>query len=319
MNDPKPPELFAERPVRSDFARGARRGPSYAMRRVITLFVICIIIGSGLYYWKNHRATPSAPEQIPTIKAEGNYKQRPEHPGGIDIPHQDVQVYQSLDNKNAPPPVVEHLLPPPEVPQSNTVAPRPTVVINDAPAALESLTPPAAKIETTASQLASTTPQPSGPTAAPSASATAAAVAPVVPTPAAAPAPQPAAVSKAATKAAQANLDQVFKDIAVKPDSATTASTTDVENAPSTVLPAGTTAIQLASIPDKASAQSALNKLQTQYASLLKPTQLRLVKADLGAKGIYYRIQSQPVSEDRAKSLCSALKANKAGCILVRP
>jgi hypothetical protein len=329
MNDQKPPELFAERPIRSDFAR-ARSGPPYVVRRFITLFVMCVIIGGGLYYWKNHRATPTAPEDIPTIKADGSYKQRPEQPGGIDIPHQDVQVYQSLDAKTpAKDQQVEHLLPPPETPQSNTVAPRPLVVVNDAPAPPENLTPQAAKLETTATQDAPA-PQPQMTTAPAPVAAPTAPVAPAittaVPPAAAASAPKPQAVVPQKTapvaKLDQQNLDKVFKDVGAQPDAVATAAVTapvaNTSSAPAATGAGGNSAIQLASIPDQASAQAAMGKLQTQYASILSSTQLRLVKADLGAKGTYYRVQSEPISEARAKSLCTALKANKAGCILVR-
>jgi hypothetical protein len=324
MNDQqKPPELFAERPIRSDFARSssARHGPPYIVRRFITIFVIFTLIGGGAY-WKFSQSTPTVPGEIPTIKAEGSYKQRPEQPGGIDIPHQDVQVYQELDNKGPPPAQVEHLLPPPETPQSATVAP-PAVAPSAPPP--ETLTPPPEKVITTATQPTTVAPTPA-PTPAPV--ATTATQPDVSPSPAVAvpptPTPQPVIKKKASaptpTKPPQPTLDQVIKDVTAQANASPPAGTTsDVAPAPAaTPSTGGDTAIQLASIPDQASAQAAMQKLQTQYASILGSTQLRLVKADLGDKGIYYRIQSQPVSETQAKNLCTALKAKNAGCILVR-
>ncbi len=307
MNDPKkPPELFAERPVTSDFARsGSMRtrssAPSYIVRRCLTLFVIFALIGGG-FYWKFSSSKPTAPEEIPVIKADGTYKQRPEHPGGIDIPHQDVQVYQSLDGKGVmPKDQVEHLLPPPETPQASAVAPKAAAPSTPQ---IESLAPPAAPVETTATP---STVMPA-PVAAPASVVTTG-------VPAVASAPK-ATVSTAATKsttvapkAAPANLDQVIKNV-----------TASVDKSPEdSATLSGGFAIQLASLPDQAAAQATMKKLQVQYAETLGATQLRVVKADLGAKGIYYRIQSQAVTESRAKNLCAAAKAKNAGCILVRP
>lgn len=328
MNDQKPPELFAERPIRSDFARAnsSRRGPSYAVRRFITLFIICVIISGGLYWKFGKASVPSAPEEIPTIKADGSYKQRPEQPGGIDIPHQDVQVYQSLDAKGPPKDQVEHLLPPPETPQSAIVPQAAKTTSVATPPDIESLIAPPAKIETTATQtpievVAAPTSLEPAPVASPAPAVGAAAIS-AAPFPTVTPAKAvpiavtPKTIATASQPAhAEPSLSQVIKNVTASAPAAMNASTE-----PTAVTATnGNTAIQLASLPDQAIAKATMAKLQTQYASTLGATQLRLVKADLGAKGVYYRIQSQPVAQARAKSLCAAIKANKAGCILVRP
>src|SRR5580658_4513994 len=101
MTNQPPPELFAQRPVQSTFSKDSadrsvrmRRGPPYAVRRLITVSVLLLIVCGGLY-WAFGNRMPAVPGEIPTIKAEGSYKQRPQQPGGIEIPHQDVQVYQA--------------------------------------------------------------------------------------------------------------------------------------------------------------------------------------------------------------------------------
>jgi hypothetical protein len=296
MNDQPPPELFAERPVRSDFARstGARRaGPSYALRRIFTLAVIALVIG-GILYWKLGNHAPSLPGEIPTIKAEGAYKQRPDQPGGIDIPNQDIQAYSALDNKPPPQNEVEHLLPPPEVPQSNNVPTSPPAAapIENAPDAshVESLNP---VTSAASSSMPSPPPATNLPTTANAAPKTKLLTTASQPT-ASQPAAQPVAPAKS-----QMTIDQVLN----------TAS-----------APAKTgTMVQLASVPDQGKAQSIMQKLQAKYASLLGASSLRVVKADLGAKGIYYRVQSTPLTDDRAKSICAALKNDNAGCFIVRP
>lgn len=321
----QPPELFSERPVRSDFARAnaGRSGPSYALRRLMTVGVLLAIVGGGLYAAFGH-GHHRASGDIPTIKGLASYKERPAHPGGIDIPNQDMQVYQALSGSEAGKPQVEHLLPPPEAPHTTQVqAPSPTSSVNItdadtaepvrtidvsqaisnkpiAPGPVEQLIEPSSTppITTTVMQSPKSTPAPvakSQPAvmAAISAPTVPAAIAPITVAPAPLSPPIPAPVPQAVAPVA--------------------ASTT------SEVLPTkGETVVQLASVKDEAIAKRDMNTLQTKYTRQLGAVHLRVVRADLGAKGIYYRIQSQPLSLNQANTLCSALKQNNAGCIIVR-
>ena len=61
------------------------------------------------------------------------------------------------------------------------------------------------------------------------------------------------------------------------------------------------------------------NKLQSHYGGVLGSAELRAVRADLGHKGIYYRIQTQALSEQQASKICAALQRENVGCILVKP
>jgi hypothetical protein len=351
-NDLLPPDsssrLYAQRPVRSDFVR---RGPSYAMRRFITLAVLAGVIGGG-FIWKWGWHSTTTPGQIPTIKAEGSYKQRPEEPGGLDIPHRDVQVYQELDKNNASPAAVEHLLPPPEIPQIATPMPVSPVAETLTPVSkaahvvaptIESLPPlktesiddilgektAPATIATTVmpETLAVKTAIPDPVIGQPAESLAVLPSHPMVMRPAVAISnPSAKAASgpgvKAAAKPAPRSIDQILKEISSAPK-APANDLKDVNTATEAAAAHNTdaskdTVIQMASVADHAGAQQVLNKLQTQYASTLDGVQLRLVKAEL-PKGTFYRIQSPPLSNDRAHTLCSALKTLNAGCILVRP
>ena len=313
MTDQQPPELFATRPVRSEFARSS--GPSYAVRRFITVMVVLALVGGGLY-WKFAGSSHRVPGEIPTIKSEGAYKQRPDNPGGIDIPHQDVQVYQELDNSSPAQPQVEHLLPPPEAPQAaNVIAPRPVPAPQAVPQNVETVSaqlaeasvpvPPPAPVAKQVPDITGAPPphQPVKTTATQNRKPST--VAPVAP-----PAPVQAAAPASDTPRPQ-TLDQVIQDVTAQSDAQTASA------AQASTAAAKGPAIQLASIPDQAAAQGAMRNLQTKYASILGGVKLRLVKADL-AKGTYYRVQSPPLPEDKAKSLCASLKAANAGCIIVR-
>ena len=59
-------------------------------------------------------------------------------------------------------------------------------------------------------------------------------------------------------------------------------------------------------------------RLQKRYPEALGGLGVAYVRVDLGDKGIYYRVQAGPVDEARATSICSTLKSQSVGCILVR-
>lgn len=288
MMNPSPPELFAERPIRSDFTRG----PSYRVRRIITVSVIALLAVFGIYFAFGHKHTPT---EIPVIAAEGPYKQKPDQPGGMDIPHQDVQVYQEIGGADAPASPVEHLLPQPETPKAP--AARPNAVPMDA-------APPA----TINSDMAAT----GAPEALTPAAAPVAAVQTTVTPEAAAPKPaQTITVVPPAKAKPVAKVKAAAKLKAAKPTSIT-------QILESNAGSKSTPVVQLASVSDPAAAKSMAEKLQSQYSAFLGGATLRVVKADLGAKGTFYRIQSQPVSADMASQICAALKNHNAGCLIVR-
>jgi hypothetical protein len=264
--------------------------------------------------------SPSTPGEIPTVKAEGSYKQRPEQPGGIDIPHQDVQVYHEIDGSaeaaNAKP-EVEHMLPPPEEPNASAFAAAvPPVVSGSAaklPARVESLT------QTTVAPVPAPAPTPSpaiapSPAAVPAPAVTANAPLSLVPSPpavattVASAAPKPADVSApvSAPTPAVAAVQPAAPAVAANP-------------APLSPAGKGKAVVQLAALPDERAAQAMAQKLQAKYGAILGQARLRPVRADLGAKGIFYRIQSQALSDEQAKAICAAIKNLNAGCLLVRP
>ncbi len=82
---------------------------------------------------------------------------------------------------------------------------------------------------------------------------------------------------------------------------------------------AGNYRVQLASLKSQADANKAWRRLSAKYPDILGPLSLHLEKADLGAKGIYYRVQAGPFTEKAAaRDICAKLKAKKQQC-LVKP
>lgn len=368
MSPPPPPELFSDRPVRSDYVE---RGIPYAVRRFLTVLVLSSIVVGALYvgYKHFHREEPT---EIPTIKADKVYKQRPEQPGGIEIPHQDVEVYHELDNTSeASKDQVDHLLPPPEVPQLTPEASPVTAPVTSTPSTTPDLStgvtptkpteksspvedlladvPTTPKIETTVAPQVSANPSVETPVAnheipvtvsGATTSTVGSSLPPVqvlAPPPAGDPVKAPPFPNKAVSlSSAPVPSTETAKPKEIGPAGGIVLSAINTESKPisdkkvtedhpvalventSVKVPKGQAAVQLASFPNQAEGEKAVGRLQSRYAATLGDAKLRLVRANLGSKGIYYRIQSQPLPEARAVHVCSILRTMNAGCFLVR-
>lgn len=79
----------------------------------------------------------------------------------------------------------------------------------------------------------------------------------------------------------------------------------------------GTYYVQLASVRTADGAASEWGKLQDSYGSLLSNVSHRVKSADLGERGMFYRIQAGPMSKDSANRLCDQIKVQKPGGCLV--
>ena len=81
----------------------------------------------------------------------------------------------------------------------------------------------------------------------------------------------------------------------------------------------GAYGVQLASFRDEATAASAAKKLQNKYADELGGLATYIERADLGAKGIYYRVKFRGISSaDVAKKVCASLKSKGQSCLYGR-
>jgi hypothetical protein len=76
-------------------------------------------------------------------------------------------------------------------------------------------------------------------------------------------------------------------------------------------------AVQVLSQRNEEEVQSSFRALQAKYPELLGGREPMVRRADLGAKGVYYRAMVGPfVSAEQANELCSSLKAAGASCIV---
>ena len=83
---------------------------------------------------------------------------------------------------------------------------------------------------------------------------------------------------------------------------------------------AGGWRIQLGSVHDRARADASAQRLQKAHSDLIGKLSSQIARADLGPKGVYYRIQMGPLADRAAANdMCRKLAARKVGCIVVKP
>ncbi|MBF0267357.1 MAG: SPOR domain-containing protein [Alphaproteobacteria bacterium] len=263
-------------------------------RRGFLLWFLLFFLASGAAvatWWvmaKGPKTSGGASVEVPLVKAdERSYKSKPSQPGGMDVPDQDKMVYDRMGNaQEAGKPAVERLLPMPEAPQAPpapVVAPPP--VLPDLPKVTATETPKA----TPPSMRDMAPPEP-----------------PPVEPPALLDDEKPGA-KPTLPKAALPPKPSVKVDDAAAKAAAVKSS------------PGGAWLVQLGAIKEESAAPRQWQAIQKANADLLGGLSLDVQKADLGAKGIFYRLRAGSLdSKEAAKALCDQLAARKQGCIVVR-
>jgi cell division septation protein DedD len=263
-----------------------RRGfTAYLRPLVYGLFAIGCAGALWYAYNKGRDVGAGGTGTVPLIRADqGATKVRPTDTGGASMPDQDKLVY----NPSQPGAKVERLLPPPEQPLAK---PLPPTSDASAPLPVESIgattapkaappSPPGEEIKQVTSS--GTITLPSGP---------------ATPVPGAAPATPPAAA----------------KPVPLAPPKPPTQTA-------SAASAGGSFRVQIAATRDDAAAKSEWERLKRAHADLLGDLSPTVVKADLGDKGVFYRVQAGPVADhEKAEKLCSELKKFAIACIIVKP
>lgn len=76
-------------------------------------------------------------------------------------------------------------------------------------------------------------------------------------------------------------------------------------------------AIQLGAVRTEEGAKAEWTRLQAKFSKQLGSLQPQIQQADLGARGIYWRIRGGSVSEAEGRKICEALKAAGQSCLVV--
>jgi hypothetical protein len=226
---------------------------------LVAVFAFAMVIS----YAYNEGSQTSANATTPLITASNeSFKEKPENPGGMDVPFQDAIVFdqfqsgaQSAANN------VESLLPTPEQPIATAEQKGDTITIKEKPAEV-------AQAETKTETL-----------------------------------PTPSNETLAST---------TMDDVARKLDEMAPAS------APATTkIDSGNYRIQLGAFRDQTAAKSAWTKYQKEFSSQLSSVTPDFPRADLGAKGVFYRVQGINLSKATADELCRSINAAQKGACLV--
>ena len=309
---PAPDEFRRGRRGRGGGGRGGGGDSGKPRSRALPIFIALFALGAfaGIVWYAYTQGVQSgASTVVPVIKAEeGPTKAKPEQPGGLQVPHQDKQVFQRLLPEGQTPQTVERLLPPPPEPLQPPPAPAPA-----APAATPSAIAPAQPLPSqSVAERPVATPQPA-PQATPQAAPQAAPQG-VPPVPSAAPMPQPPQDTPARTQpAAESPAPQPTAEPKAEP-----AQPQPQDNI--AAVSGGGFKVQLAAVRSEEAAKQEWNRLKNRYKEELRALTLTVQRVDLGAgKGVYYRIQAGPLNEAAAERTCAALKAKNHACLVVRP
>ncbi len=97
------------------------------------------------------------------------------------------------------------------------------------------------------------------------------------------------------------------------------AKSTAVETAPPPATPAGGThVVQLGSYGSLERAGTAWRVVKNRHSIILAGLDNDIQRADLGARGVFYRLRTEPLGPGEARDLCADLKAAGQDCLVVR-
>jgi SPOR domain len=265
--------------------------------QILTAMVSVAAIASfGSVVWWAHnqdvRAGGKGLEPLVVQASPEPTRTKPENAGGLVPPNQDKEVYNRIQPGTVPV-QPEKLLPGPTTPSlpANGVLPTPAL-----PKTADASVSASGKAPTPL-QNASTSPAPSGgsdTTAAPASQA-------APPNSTSATTATPAVADKPAAAPSEGNGTSI-------------ASLIDNMSGPT-----GGWRVQIASVKSEDVAKSTWARLQNAHGDVLANLRMQPVRADLGEKGVWYRVQAGPLDEKQAQNICGTLKTRRADCVVVPP
>ncbi len=280
-------------------------------REFAIVSVSAAVILLGLIVWGSYPdSQDDGSESVPIVRADAtDYKTAPDNPGGMEIPYRDSTVFSSVDGEK--PEGTENILAdegteePLNKSQAfaglNTEGDQP----GGAPVPLEEPAPITTAENKTGGEVEDTL----------------AKVESVEPPSNDALVKEAIGTNEAATasqKTAAATVPEAFKD-AMKEEVPEAVDSAKIESAAGTTAPkaisSGNSYVQLASVKSTAGANAEYKKLQAKYSSL-SGVEYRTQEADLGAKGIFHRIQAGPMSKADATRICNEIKSKGGSCLV---
>ena len=273
--------------------------------RLLPILIVVVALGGfggivSYYYLAGSTGGSTAEAVAPLIKADQRpVRVRPDNPGGMDVPHQDTEIYDRVGNRSAAPATAERLLPPPETPMARPQAPGATTVM-----------PSGGAMASPSGTMAVVPPRPAGTPPPPQTS--------VPPPPDVAPPPPSAVTSQAVIPppvTPASPLPTVRPPVTTPPPASFTGP------APAAVPSRpGASRVVLASVQSETDAQREWQRLQRSHGDALSGLAPEFVRTDLGDRGVFWRIYvGPPEAAPDAQARCTALKQRQVNCFVARP
>ena len=259
--------------------------PSSLKRFSYAVIVVLILGGFSVLAWYAYQfgSRPVDMDNLRLVKADTvPFKVKPDNPGGMDVPYRDKTIYDSISGRKNTQPKVERLLPSPEEPIDLRKSAYNAVV--------EQARNP--KVKKTPKKIVVLD--------------------------------APKSQNPAPVKIVKAPVKRVVVKKKVKP-----VSREDLRSAPKgsvkkeMVIPTSLHAlpkyrIQLGAYRTEKSAANEWRRLQKKFPSELNELTYYVERKDLGAKGVFYRLQAGPLKNTSVgRTLCKKLIAGKQGCFFV--
>jgi hypothetical protein len=290
---------FTEDVFDEEYYRGRGRGSSQSPLGLIVGVAFGAMLAGGAAWFVLTGQGPSpgttSSDGVPVVKADSApYKIKPESPGGMQVENQDKTVYDRVARTDAPN-RVENLLPPPEQPKTPPKvepkpAPKPAEPIAEVRSPLDE------KRDELAAMIANLDKKP----------ADGEKLTVVDP-----PAPNVEASSK--PKPLVPPQPQPIPESLPQPTPAAAEVTT-----PAVV--AGGHLIQLAAAKSEEGALAEWTRIKSKHAALVGTLSPTVVRADLGDRGIFFRLRAGTLPDKAAAdALCAAITAQGDACLVVKP
>jgi SPOR domain len=221
---------------------------------------------------------------VPLIRADTQpIKVKPANPGGMAIPDRDLLIYGEGR------PTVEHLLPPPEQPMARPAPPPPVQAVPSPPPRAASALP----VSAVGAAPAETAGNPAGADTATSAAAE--------------------------IRDRRDRPDQAAAQTAAVPPAYSRRDSREAAAAETAPAKTGGVRLQLGSVRSAGVARTDWDRIKRSNVDLLGHLSAFAVRADLGDKGVYYRIQTGPVADmAHADRICGELRQRHLACMVVR-
>jgi len=248
---------------------------------LIVLALLVLAMFAGFVWLAYSEGVARGRSEIPVVTAEaGPARVAPANPGGASAPYKGFKIYE----QPAPPDEDTTQDVSPKTSAEAKATPAPAMPAPAVAAPVPAAPQPAAKIE--------------APPAKP--------VAPPVKAAQAAPAPKPAPVAKAAAPAPSAPAKAPPKQLAA-----------NIPPAAAEPAASGAYVLQIGAYKSQGEADAAWTTYKAKHAALLAGYSPNVVQADLGDKGVWYRLRIAGFSsKDVASALCDRLRADGGGCFL---